>query len=307
MSTTRKIADELFAQMERLKPSAEQFDNMHQKFRRVINQFDHPGPRMQNITNFNVPDSRYPIPVRLYEPFGALEGSGPVLVFIHGGGFVACSVDTHEGICLRMANGSGFRVLSVDYRLAPEYPYPAGPDDCEKVLKWVLDGYGEDYGLSRQNVGIGGDSAGGNMSAYLAQKYRKDLKCQILYYPLMQLVELKPAKPGPQDILPLGFMALKFIDEHYVQNANPQNTRLSPLFEQDLKGLPPAYLLTCGLDPLRIEGKAYAEKLRAAGVKVTDHYEKTLPHGFLNFAKAFPQAKKVPLDAADFMRKYMST
>ena len=305
MKSPKDIADELRGQIEKLRLSPNNLDGFHQNFRRMANQFDQPGPRMRNIVNFNIDDPFYPVPVRLYEPFGAADDIGPTLIFIHGGGFVTCNIDTHEGICLRLANGSGFRVLSVEYRLAPAHPYPAGPDDCEKVLKWALDGKGADYGIDADRLAIGGDSAGGNMSAYIAQKYRRDLKCQILFYPLMQMIELKPANPGPQDIVPLGFMALKFIEEHYVQNADPNNTRLSPLLERDLKNLPPAYILTCGLDPLRIEGKAYAENLKAAGVPVVEAYEKALPHGFLNFAKAFPKARKIPLDAADVMRRYM--
>ena len=306
MKSPKEIADELRSQIEKFTLSPDNLDNFHQNFRRMANQFDQPGPRMRNIVNFNIDDPFCPVPVRLYEPFGAAEESGPTLIYIHGGGFVTCNIDTHEGICLRLANGSGFRVLSVEYRLAPQYPYPAGPDDCEKVVKWALDGYGADYGIDRNYIAIGGDSAGGNMSAYLAQKFRKDLKCQILFYPLMQMLELKPAKPGPQDIIPLGFMALKFIEEHYIQNADAHDPRLSPLLERNLNCVPPAYVLTCGLDPLRIEGKAYAENLKAAGVPVIEAYEKALPHGFLNFAKAFPKARKIPLDAADVMRRYMT-
>jgi len=206
-------------------------------------------------------------------------------------------------ITRRVASGTGYRVLSVDYRLAPQFPYPAGPDDCEFVLNWALEGYGQDeWGIDRNTIAIGGDSAGGNMTAYLAQKYRDKLKAQILFYPLMQMVDFKPPKPGPQDWLQLGFMALKFIDEHYVADADPHETRLSPLFEKDLKDLPPAYVLTCGLDPLRDEGKLYADKLSAQGIPVEYWHEKMMPHGFLNFAKMFP-----PLDAADFLRKYMET
>ncbi len=311
MKTPRNIADDLRAQIEKLKSFRDhatnfQINNFHQNFRRLTNQFDTPGPKMQNIVNFNVPDERFPVPVRLYEPFNASQEPGPTLIYLHGGGFVTCDISSHEGICLRMASGSGYRVLSVDYRLAPQYPFPAGPDDCEKVLKWAIDGYGEEYGIHRHNLALGGDSAGGNMTAYLAQKYRKELKCQILFYPLMQLAQVKPPNPGPQDILPLGVMALKFIDQHYVAGADTSQTRLSPLFEKDLKRVPPAYVLTCGLDPLRDEGKAYADNLTAAGVKVKYDHIKSMPHGFLNFAKAFPKARKIPLDAADFMRNYMS-
>jgi len=301
----RNLADELRAQLEKLKPKADSAYTIHNNLRRLTNQFDMPGPEMERIREFNIPSDDMPVPVRLYEPYGATPEPGPALVYLHGGGFVACDVDSHDGLCRRIASGSTYRVLSVEYRLAPQYPYPAGPEDCETVLNWAMEGYGQEYGLDRNRLAIGGDSAGGNMAAFLTQKYRDKLKAQILYYPLMQLIELKPAKPGPQDWLQLGFMALKFIEEHYVAGADPTDTRLSPLLEKDLKGIPPTLMLTCGLDPLRMEGQAYTEKLKAAGVVVDDTYEKMLPHGYLNFSKAFPKAKKTPLDTADFLRKHM--
>ncbi|MBL4869603.1 MAG: alpha/beta hydrolase, partial [Robiginitomaculum sp.] len=197
------------------------------------------------------------------------------------------------------------RVLSVDYRLAPQYPYPAGPDDCEYVLNWALAGGGEIHGIDHTRLAIGGDSAGGNMAAYLAQKYRQGLRAQILYYPLMQMAEIKPAKPGPQDMLQLGVVALNFITKYYVAGADVQSTRISPLFEKNLKGVPPCYLLTCGLDPLRIEGRLYKQHLEACGVNVTYVHEKAMPHGFLNFSKAFPKAKKLPLETGRFLREYL--
>lgn len=300
----QRIADDLGAQLEKLKPSPQTVTNVHNNFRRFTNQFDLPGPEMRSLTDFNVPHETDPVPVRLYEPFAAPMSPSPVILYLHGGGFVTCSLESHDGICRRLANGSGHRVLSVDYRLAPQFPYPAGPDDCERVLNWLLESGGEIHNLDAKHLIISGDSAGGNMAAYLAQKYRKDIRAQILFYPLMQLVEMKPMKPGPQDVLQLGVMALKYIDEHYVGDADTHLTRLSPLFETNLKGVPPAYILTCGLDPLRDEGKLYADKLAYNGTPVTYVHEKMLPHGFLNFVKAFPAGKKIPLEAADFIRKY---
>ena len=294
------------ARLEKLKFEPDQIADIHNNIRRMINQFDTPGPDMKRIVDFNVPHEDYPVPVRLFVPHNASEEPGPCFIYLHGGGFVTGSIESHEGITRRVASGTGYRVLSVDYRLAPQFPFPAGPDDCEYVLKWVLDGYGQDeFGIDRNNISLGGDSAGGNMTAYLAQKYRDKLKAQVLFYPLMQLVNFKPPKPGPQDWLQLGLVALKFIDEHYVADSDPQETRLSPLFEKDLKGLPPAYVLTCGLDPLRDEGKLYADNMKAHGVSVDYAHEKMLPHGFLNYAKAFPKGRKIPLDAADFLRKHM--
>lgn len=307
----KEFADEVTAkmkvQLEKLRFEPNQIADIHQNIRRMTNQFDIPGPEMKRIIDFNIDQDDEVVPVRLYIPHNASEEPGPCLIYLHGGGFVTGSIESHEGISKRIASGTGYRVISVDYRLAPQYPYPAGPNDCEFVLNWALDGYGQDeYGIDRNNLSIGGDSAGGNMAAYLAQKYRDKLKAQILFYPLMQLVDFKPPKPGPQDWLQLGLMALKFIDEHYVADSDPYDTRLSPLFEKDLQDLPPAYVLTCGLDPLRDEGKLYADNMKAHGVSVTYAHEKMLPHGFLNFAKAFPKGRKIPLDAADFLRKYMS-
>jgi len=292
-------------QLAKFKFEPDQINLFQESFRRVTNQFDTPGPRMARTENFNVGEGEHAIPCRLYVPYGADEPHGPCMIYFHGGGFVTCDIDTHDGIARRLANGAVCRVLSVDYRLAPAHPYPAGPEDCETILKWALDGFGlEPHGIDPQNIAIGGDSAGGNMAAFLAQKYRTQVKSQILLYPLMQLIEFKPPKPGPQDWLQLGFMALKFIDEHYVAGADASDTRLSPLLEKDLQGLPPAYVLTAGLDPLRDEGKLYADKLARHGAEVTYHHEKSMPHGFLNFARAFPKAKSLPLDAADVLRRH---
>jgi len=314
MFKPKEFAENFREKFEQLKFDPDKISTIHNNIRRMTNQFDHPGPKMQDTLDFNVPATVpeggesaevFDVPVRLYIPFGASQDEGPTFIYIHGGGFVTCSLESHEGIALRIAHGANIRVLSVDYRLAPEFPYPAGPEDCETVLKWALSGAGADaYGIDPTQISIGGDSAGGNMSAYLAQKYRHDLKAQILLYPLMQLVNLKPPKPGPQDWLQLGFMALKFIEEHYVAGADAHDTRLSPLFENNLKGLPPAYVLTCGLDPLRDEGKLYADNMSCHGVKVNYHHEKAMPHGFLNFSRAFPKARTIPLDVAEFLRKH---
>jgi len=300
------ITEEFRAQYEAMKLKPDHVHAIHNNIRRWTNQFDLAGPEMRKIKDFNVPKDDYPVPVRIYVPHNCSEQAGPTLIYLHGGGFVTCSLESHDALCRRLASGSGYRVLSVDYRLAPQYPFPAGPDDCELVLNWALEGYGDSYGIDRHKLAIGGDSAGGNMAAYLAQKYRDDLHVQILFYPLMQLIDFKPPKPGPQDWLQLGVMALKFISEHYVADSDPTDTRLSPLLEKNLKGIPPTFVLTCGLDPLRDEGRAYADKLVSSGVKVEYSHEKAMPHGFLNFSRAFPKGRKIPLDAADFLRANIS-
>lgn len=303
MNTARNFADDLRTQFEKMVPKAEHLSTVHSKIRNLTGNFDAPGPEMREIHDFDVPHESTPVPVRLYVPNAASKSMGPCLIYLHGGGFVTCSVDSHEGLCRRIANSANIRVLSVDYRLAPQYAFPAGPDDCEHVLKWTLADGGTSYGIDPSAVAVAGDSAGGNMSAYLAQKYRNYLKAQVLFYPLLQMAEIKPHKQGPQDMLQLGVVALSFIKKHYVADADVHSTRISPLFEKNLVGLPPAYILTCGLDPLRMEGKSYVDNLQSSGVSVWHQHEKAMPHGFLNFARAFPNAKKLPLDVGRFLRQ----
>ncbi|PHQ66299.1 MAG: lipase [Robiginitomaculum sp.] len=297
------LADEWKLQLEKLKVKPDQIYSIHNKIRTLTNKFDMPGPDMRAVFDFDVHHEHFPVPVRLYVPKGASDEPGPCLVYLHGGGFVTCSIDSHEGVCLRMADSAKMRILSVDYRLAPQYAFPAGPDDCEHVLNWVLQGNGLKYGIDSSRIGIGGDSAGGNMAAYLAQKYRTDLRVQILLYPLMQMAEIKPQQPGPQDMLQLGVVALKFVLKYYVVDADVRSTRISPLFEKNLKGLPQAYILTCGLDPLRAEGRLYMEYLEDNDVPVKYVHEKAMPHGFLNFSKAFPKARTLPIETGKFLRK----
>lgn len=306
MKSPKEIAEDVREALEKLRPDADSVYALHSGFRKLSEQFDVPGPAMQSVQDFDIVGPAGPVKVRLYEPYYLTENPGPVFVYLHGGGFVTCTMDTHDGICRRVASGGQMRVLSVEYRLAPKHPFPAAVEDCEAALKWVLDGKGAEHGIDHTRVALGGDSAGGNMTAYLTQVYRHKLKAQVLYYPLMQMLEFKPAKPGPQDVFQLGVVALKFIDEHYVVDADPMDVRLSPLFEKNLRGIPPTQVLTCGLDPLRLEGRAYADKLSACGVEVETHYEPLLPHGYLNFARAFPKAKKTPLDTADFLRKHLA-
>ena len=317
MTTSQDWTNRLKEQFETFRPQLEKLPSLnelrpeklslsavHQTLRRLTRQFDEPGPAMKEIVDFSISGPAEDIQARLYTPHGAVSSGGPTLVYLHGGGWVTGSITSHEGICLRIASGAALRVLSVEYRLAPEHVFPAAIDDCDAALQWALAGQ-SDYGIDGNHIAIGGDSAGGNMAAFLAQKYRKQLRAQILFYPVMQMLELKPQKPGPQDMLQLGFVALKFIEEHYLAGADKMNSKVSPLFESDLVGLPPAYLLTAGLDPLRKEGRAYADKMKSVGTHVDYYHEKAMPHGFLNFARAFQPAKRITTDVAEFLRRHI--
>ena len=295
------IAEAWSDQVSKLTPDEQILDRFQDNFRRMTRRFDAPGPEVRVREEFEVNG----VKVHFFVPFGPLPTVGPTILYAHGGGFVTCDTKTHEGIIRRLANASLCRVISVEYRLAPQHPFPAGPDDVRTVLDWALSGEGEARGVDPNQIIVAGDSAGGNMVSWLAQQYRDQICAQILFYPLMQFKEIKPANPGPQDWLQIGTVALKYIRDRYVAEADPMDPRVSPLFEEDLSGLPPAYVLTCGLDPLREEGKDYADKLRAAGNEVEFVFEKSVPHGFLNFAKAFPRANTIPIEASDFVRKHL--
>ena len=299
LSLLESLSAAVSEQWKKLTPDDDFLDRFQDNFRTMTRRFDSPGPEMRVTDEFQIDG----VTVQYFVPFGPVPDVGPTLIYAHGGGFVTCDTETHEGIIRRLANASLCRVVSVDYRLAPAHPFPAGLTDVETVLRWALSGRGRTRGVCPDNLAIGGDSAGANFAAYLAQKYRRELRAQLLLYPLMQLVDCKPANPGPQDWLQIGTVALKYIQEHYVAGADPTDPRVSPLFEDDLAGLPPAWVLTCGLDPLRDEGKQYAEKMEDAGVEVVHLYEKTMPHGFLNFAKAFPKGATLPLEAGEFLRR----
>lgn len=293
------LSDTISEQFSRLTPDEQFLDRFQDNFRRMTRRFDAPGPEVRMTDEFQIDG----VTVQYFVPFGPIPDVGPTLIYAHGGGFVTCDTETHEGIIRRLCNASLCRVVSVDYRLAPAHPFPAAPDDVRTVVDWALSGRGESRGVDPEQVAIAGDSAGANMAAWITQTYRDSIRAQILFYPLMQLENVQPSNPGPQDWLQIGAVALKYIQDNYVCGADPRDPKVSPLFERNLAGLPPAWVLTCGLDPLRDEGKLYAEKMIAAGVTVEQRYEKTMPHGFLNFAKAFPKANTVPIEAAEFLRR----
>ncbi|QEC50827.1 alpha/beta hydrolase [Baekduia soli] len=218
------------------------------------------------------PGSAVPIGARLYVPGGA-PAPGPLLVFFHGGGWVQGSVATHDGSCRLLAHLAGVRVLSVDYRLAPEHPYPAAVHDAVAAYAWAAREAGR-LGADPARLAVGGDSAGGNLAAVLARAARDDdalpaAAFQLLIYPACDLAHKAPSVRDYADGWFLTEHGMDWYVGHYVPDpARRAEPDASPLLAGDLRGLPPAYVATCLTDPLRDEGEAYAAALRAAGVAV---------------------------------------
>lgn len=213
------------------------------------------------------------LPARLYRP----ENPVATIVFFHGGGFVIGDLDTHDQTCRRLANDTSATVLSVDYRLAPEHAFPAAVDDAIAATRWAIDNMEGPFAVA-------GDSAGGNLSAVVAQELRGELTGQLLIYPAVDAfgdyASREENKAGYFLTLPM----MEWFFGHYagaVEGLTADDPRHSPL-HGDLSGLPPAVVVTAEFDPLRDEGEAYAEALRAAGTPVEQVRFDGLIHGFVD-------------------------
>jgi len=240
------------------------------------------------------------LPARLYVPTGATE-PGALVVYFHGGGFWSGDLDTHDGPCRFLAEQSRVRVLSVDYRLAPEHPFPAAYDDALAAYAWTVE-HAAELGADPARLGVGGDSAGGNLAAGVAiEAARQGWPCalQLLVYPATQARRTTRSLElfGEGFYLTHGFMDRA--DRTYCPDVPADDPRLSPLAAELPAGLAPALLYTAGFDPLRDEGEAYGERLRAAGVPVEATRFPDQIHGFLNVVGAGRATRAAVLEIAD--------
>ena len=240
-------------------------------------------------------------PARLYIPDGAAP-VGPLLVFLHGGGFVFGDLKSHEASCRYVADRAGVRVLSVDYRLAPEDPFPAAYDDAVAAFDWAYEHAGE-IGADVSRIGVGGDSAGGNLAAGVALAARERCAFQLLIYPVVDLEAATESKRlfGQGFYLTQSFMDVA--EASYVPaGVDKRDPRLSPLFAEVPADVAPAYVITAGFDPLRDEGEAYARKLEQAGAKVEQRRFSDQIHGFFNVISAGRTARAAVDEIAAALR-----
>ncbi len=245
------------------------------------------------------------VPVYVYEPHGTPTG---VVVYFHGGGFVGGSRWLMHNVADGLFRASGAVIVSVDYRLAPEDPYPAGLDDAEAVTRWVV-GNTDRWGVDPSRVAVAGESAGGNLSAALTLRFRDErgpaLAAQVLLYPGVDAHNDGYASRRDYDGLVLGRDFYDVVVGLYGGGADiTQDPYAFPLLADDLSGLPPAFVMVGGCDWLRDEGLAYAGRLRAAGVPTEELTSKGQPHGFLNLD--FPAAAEVYDAAGRWLRKVLA-
>jgi len=238
---------------------------------------------------------------RLYIPTDAPR-VGPLLVFLHGGGFIFGDLDSHDATCRFLAQRSGVRVLAIDYRLAPEAPFPAAYDDAVAAFEWAAD-HAAELGADPARIGVGGDSAGGNLAAGVALAVREKCAFQLLVYPVTQSSE----ETVSRKLFAEGFyLTSSFIgvatSTYLPEGTDPEDPRHAPLHAEIPEGVAPAYVATAGFDPLRDEGEAYARRLEEAGVKVTLKRYPDLIHSFFNIIGAGHTAKAAVTELADVLR-----
>jgi acetyl esterase len=266
---------------------------------------------VRSAEDATVPGPVGDIPVRIYRP--DVDGPVPTVVFLHGGGFVIGDLDTHDDHARLICHDVEAVVVSVDYRLAPEHPFPAGFEDCFAATQWAAQ-HVNDLGGDGERLAVAGDSAGGNLSAAVALAATRagapKLAAQLLLYPGVDFREddtLHPSRIENGEGLFLTAEDMRWFRDHYLQDpAHVDDPRASVLLASDLTGLPPAVVGTGEYDPLRDEGEAYAKALEAAGVKVVLRRYDGLIHGFFGMGTWSEASAAATKDLCEEFRALLS-
>ena len=265
------------------------------------------GEATSDITDTTIPGAGGEMPARIYTPAGADGGPLPCLLYVHGGGWVIGDIAGTDSICRAVANRARCKVVAFEYRLSPEHKYPAPLDDCYAALRWLAENAAS-IGVDPERLAVGGDSAGGNLSAAVALRARDEggppLRFQLLVYPVTDhRFDTESYRENGEGYL-LTTDTMRWFWDHYVNGpSDSESPYVSPLRAKDLSGLPPAMVITAEYDPLRDEGEAFVAKLREAGVPVTLRRFDGQIHGFWQMMGVFPAAKEAAEVAAEELRR----
>ena len=263
-----------------------------------------PRPHMASVEDRFIPGPAGPTAVRFYRPLGSDASEVlPALVYFHGGGWTIGDLDTHDVICRELCNKAGCATLSVDYRMGPEDKFPMAVEDSLAATCWLLDNAAK-LGVDARRVAVGGDSAGGNLATVVAlllrDRGRADLCFQLLIYPVTDQIANTPSHSDFADGYMLTRESIRYFQSNYLRTpADYDDWRASPLRAESLSRLPPALVITAGYDPLRDEGKAYADRLREEGVAVTYQCYDGMIHGFFMMGGVLDVANRAVSQAAE--------
>lgn len=272
--------------------------------RSSVRMLGEPRIALASVAERGVPGAAGDVPVRVYTPRGG-STSKPLIVFFHGGGWVLGDLDTHDAITRRLARDVDAVVVAVDYRLAPEHPFPAAVDDALAAYRWAVR-HAVELGADAARVAVVGDSAGGNLAAVVSQETlrtgERGPDLQVLIYPVTDL----STEHASYDRFATGFQLdrtlMRWFIRHYVGDQDAADPRVSPLRAPSLAGLAPALVLTGGFDVLRDEDAAYVARLQGAGVSVDHHHHPSLIHGFFSMGAVCREADRAFSEAVVVMR-----
>ncbi len=265
-------------------------------------------PELARVADLRAPGPAGDIPVRLYRPLGTADADRlPALVYFHGGGWTIGDLDTHDVVCRQLADFTPCAVVSVDYRLGPEHKFPAAVDDAVAAARWVAR-EADRLGIDARRIAVGGDSAGGTLAAVVALLARDDggprFAMQALVYPATDMAADTASHLRYGEGHLLTREAILWFRANYLRDAADEaDWRASPLRAPDLSRLPPAYVITAGFDPLVDEGRAYADRLQAAGVAVTYECFEGMIHGFVTMGGVIAAANHALARCAQGLRQ----
>ncbi len=281
---------------------------LRQQLRTMVMLMDEPAPALPRVEDIRIPGPAGEIPARVYA--ASVGAPLPAVVYFHGGGWVQGDLETHHGLCARLAKHAGALVVAVDYRLAPEHKFPAAVEDCLAAFRWVR-ALGPDIGADPDRVAVAGDSAGGNLSAVVSQLAASAgthvPTCQVLIYPAVDFSLETDSHRELADGHVIPRERIAWYTEQYLKSeADKTDLRASPLRALKLAGQPPTLIVTAGFDPLRDEGRAYGDRLREAGVDVVYREYSGQIHAFVSLTKAIPQGMACTLEIAEYLRKRLA-
>ena len=273
-------------------------------YQKVVDRIDFPAIKMSSVENVLISTrDQYQIKSRIYRP--SEESSLPVILFFHGGGFVIYDLESHDRVCRRIAKTTNSIVVSVDYRLAPEYKFPVPAEDCYDSLNWTFSNINT-FGGDPQRISVAGDSAGGTLATVTCLMSKElsgpGIRGQILIYPTVDATLHLPSIDRYGKGYFLSKVKMQWFVNHYARSEKDKtNPYMSPYFQEDLIGLPPALVITAQYDPLVDEGAAYAQKLKNAGVNTKYIMYEGMIHGFINMPKLANPALAVHQEINSFL------